>query len=176
MSSGVFDTAGSQTLYLWVDVKTPGPATWPFVVRALEPLRSRGYLTKVSDDQIVWGAVTVIGTGATPLNQVAPVANRDYFYDGPLQSLAKNNITATISPIASAQLSSIVGKGTPLNKTQIETLHKLVGEAAALGIKSRLWDLPEWPIKTRDTVWRQLVDEVYLLNVDDLEAAATGAW
>ena len=36
--NGVFDTAATQTLYLFVDVKTDGPSTWPYVVRALEPL------------------------------------------------------------------------------------------------------------------------------------------
>ena len=36
--NGVFDTDASQTLYLFVDVKTDGPKTWPYVVRALEPL------------------------------------------------------------------------------------------------------------------------------------------
>lgn len=36
--NGVFDTNGAQTLYLFVDVKTDGPSTWPYVVKALEPL------------------------------------------------------------------------------------------------------------------------------------------
>ena len=32
---GVYDVAESQTFHLWVDVKTDGPETWPYVVRAL---------------------------------------------------------------------------------------------------------------------------------------------
>ena len=36
--NGVFDTNGAQTLYLFVDVKTDGITTWPYVVKALEPL------------------------------------------------------------------------------------------------------------------------------------------
>ena len=36
--NGVFDTDSMQTLYLFIDVKTDGPVTWPSVVRALEPL------------------------------------------------------------------------------------------------------------------------------------------
>ena len=36
--NGVFDTNGAQTLYLFVDVKTDGLTTWPYVVKALEPL------------------------------------------------------------------------------------------------------------------------------------------
>ena len=36
--NGVFDTDGGQTLYLFVDLKTDGVKTWPFVLKALEPL------------------------------------------------------------------------------------------------------------------------------------------
>ncbi len=36
--NGVFDTSSGQTLYLFVDVKTDGLKTWPYVVKALEPL------------------------------------------------------------------------------------------------------------------------------------------
>lgn len=36
--NGVFDTSSGQTLYLFVDVKTDGLETWPYVVKALEPL------------------------------------------------------------------------------------------------------------------------------------------
>jgi hypothetical protein len=36
--NGVFDTDGGQTLYLFVDLKTDGPSTWPAVVKALQPL------------------------------------------------------------------------------------------------------------------------------------------
>ena len=36
--NGVFDTDGTQTLYLFVDLKTDGPTTWPYVLKALEPL------------------------------------------------------------------------------------------------------------------------------------------
>jgi hypothetical protein len=36
--NGVFDTSGGQTLYLFVDVKSDGPSTWPAVVEALDPL------------------------------------------------------------------------------------------------------------------------------------------
>jgi hypothetical protein len=74
MSSG-------QTLYLWIDVKTDGATTFPYAVKALEPLRAAGYLTTVSaNGTITPGPVTVIGTGNTPLNQVQGVNPRDYFW------------------------------------------------------------------------------------------------
>ena len=36
--NGVFDTDAEQTLYLFVDVKTDGMKTWPYVLKALQPL------------------------------------------------------------------------------------------------------------------------------------------
>jgi hypothetical protein len=36
--NGVFDASAGQTLYLFVDLKTDGPSTWPVVIKALEPL------------------------------------------------------------------------------------------------------------------------------------------
>jgi hypothetical protein len=173
--SGVFDTTASQTLYLWIDLKTNGTETWPYVVSALEPLRQRGYLSSVNGSVATAGPVTVIGTGNTPLNLVAPVAARDYFYDGPLTTLAEDNITSAISPIASAQLSAAVGEVGPegLNDTQVALVEKMVGAATERGIKTRYWDLPAWPVEARNKVWRQVLDlGVYLLNVDDLESAA----
>lgn len=61
--NGVYDTNGAQTLYLFVDVKTDGEMTWPYVVKALQPLRSAGYLTTYNGTAITPGPVTVIGTG-----------------------------------------------------------------------------------------------------------------
>lgn len=60
---GVFDRDGGQTLYLFVDVKTDGFTTWPYVVQALEPLREKGWLTRVNGTTIINGPITVVGTG-----------------------------------------------------------------------------------------------------------------
>jgi len=83
--NGVYDTAGGQTLYLFVDVKTNGTTTWPVVVKALQPLREAGYLTTFNGTGVTPGPVTVIGTGNTPLNQVQGVEPRDYFWDAPVR-------------------------------------------------------------------------------------------
>jgi hypothetical protein len=58
------------------------------------------------------GAVTVIGTGNTPLNLVQPVTDRDYFWDAPIPTLNStfSNITSLVSPIASADFAAVFGK------------------------------------------------------------------
>ncbi|MCJ1460991.1 hypothetical protein MMC28_011373 [Mycoblastus sanguinarius] len=176
--NGVFDTDGTQTLYLFVDVKTDGATTWPYVVRALEPLRSGGWLSTVNtSNQFTTGAVTVIGTGNTPLAQVQPVTPRYYFYDGPIPTLNStfSNITSLVSPIASTDFLANFGPvlGTSLNSTQLALLRAQVVAAHSKGIKLRYWDQPAWPISTRNGIWRQLVSEgVDIINADDLEGAA----
>lgn len=78
--SGVFDTSVQQTLYLFTDLKTDGFATFPAVIKALQPLREAGYLSNITNGTTLnSGPVTVIGTGNTPLSLVQPVLNRDYF-------------------------------------------------------------------------------------------------
>lgn len=142
--NGVFDTSAGQTLYLWVDVKTNGNTTWPYVVRALEPLREGGWLTKYNGSAITNGTVTVIGTGNTPLNQIQNQTNRDYFFDGPLATLdstANKNITQYISPIASTSFLQSFGwpKDGKLNDTMLAKLRGQIATASARGIGTRYW-------------------------------------
>ncbi|KAK9784217.1 putative PLC-like phosphodiesterase [Seiridium cardinale] len=175
--NGVYDTVSSQTLYLFIDLKTAGATTWPAVIEALAPLRDAGYLTTFNGTAVTSGPVTVIGTGNTPLNQVQGVSPRDYFYDAQLATLGTtfSNITKEVSPIASTQFSAQFGnvRSQELNSTQLELLESQVATAHAKGIAVRYWDQPGWPIGTRNAVWRTLWDAgVDLLNVDDLEAVA----
>ncbi len=160
-----------------MDVKTAGASTWPFAVRALEPLRRGGWLSTTNGSGITYNPVTVIGTGNTPLNLVQPNISRDYFYDGPIPTLNStfSNITSLVSPIASTSFSRAFGtvNGTSLNSTQLALLRAQVSVAKGKGIGTRYWDLPGWPISTRNGIWRQLRNEgVDLINVDDLEAGA----
>lgn len=175
--NGVYDTSGGQTLYLFVDVKTDGATTFPYVVRALEPLRRAGYLTTYSGTTVTTGPVTVVGTGNTPLNQVQGVAPRDYFFDAPLPTLGTSfsNITAAVSPIASTDFAVQFGnvRNQTFNASQQALLESQIATAHAKGIAVRYWDQPGWPVGTRNAIWRQLWDAgVDLLNVDDLEGAA----
>ncbi|KAG5305189.1 PI-PLCc_GDPD_SF superfamily domain-containing protein [Histoplasma capsulatum G186AR] len=189
--NGVYDTDPFQTLYLFIDVKTSGPETWPHVVAALEPLRAANYLTTLrNNDTLTAGPVTVIGTGNTPLSLVGPVPDRDYFYDGPLADLQKEgsrDITKYISPIASTNFAAAIGVDSItlppregenegekdpswLNSSQLGTLRGQIEAAKKKGIGARYWGTPGWPVRERNEVWRTLLKEgVVLLNADDLE-------
>lgn len=148
-----------------------------YVVKELEPLRTAGYLTTWNGSGITPGAVTVIGTGNTPLNQIQGVEPRDYFYDAPIPYLGTtfSNITSNVSVMANWDFAAVFGevRNQTFNATQMRTLEEQVATAHGKGIGVRYWDLPGWPIGTRNAVWRILWDAgVDLINVDDLEGAA----
>lgn len=182
----MFDTSSGQTLYLFVDVKTDGSTTWPHVLDALKPLQQGGWLTNATgtgtDAVVNPGAVTVIGTGNTPIQYFVDhpgtaASPRFVFYDAHLKDLetAESNITKAISPIASVDFGSVFGEvvNTTLSSSQLETLNSQIAVAKSKGIGARYWDQPGWPIGTRNALWRILIDAgVALLNVDDLAAAA----
>ena len=181
MFSGVYDTSPSQTLYLFVDVKTSGRKTWPYVLDALEPLRELGYLSHVKNDIFIKRPVTVVGTGNAPLAAIRENGSRDALFDGPLANLAKDDIDDLISPIASTSFKAQFGKVRNFDKfakkdKNLEKLRKQIRAAHEMDIMVRYWELPAYPVETRNQIWQLLYDEgVDLLNVDDLEAAA-GFW
>ncbi|KAL9013915.1 MAG: hypothetical protein Q9173_001416 [Seirophora scorigena] len=87
---GVFDTDPEQSLTLLIDFKTSGSSLFPYVVSALEPLRSRGYLSHYNGSQIINRPITVVGTGNTPFKLVdSTVSNphQDIFFDAPLDAM-----------------------------------------------------------------------------------------
>jgi hypothetical protein len=90
MTHGVFDTNTEQSLTLLIDVKTNGAETWPIVLRQLEPLRQRGWLSYMENGRIYPRPITVVGTGETPFDILT--ANRTYrdaFFDAPLDQMLK---------------------------------------------------------------------------------------
>lgn len=172
--NGLFDTDSTQTTYLWTDCKTSGNETFAAVIKALEPLRQAGYLTRAANGSVTSGPITVIGTGNTPLSAVQGVSPRDYFYDANLADLPAN-ITADVTPIASTDFAAAIGpvRSGTFNSSQIATARAQIGAARAKGIGARYWDTPGWPTYVRNSVWKTLWTEgVMLVNVDDLVAGA----
>lgn len=189
---GVFDTSPNETLTLLVDVKTAGAETWAEVVKQLDPLRQRNWLTYYSDGVVHTRPITVVGSGNTP-PFVDPVSNnnnatptttyRDYFFDAPLVKLASDpsdhHYNTNNSFYASVSFASSIGNlwMGKLNADQLERIRYQVKQAHDRGLKVRYWDLPSWPIATRNMVWDVLVREgVDMLNVDDVKSAAKRQW
>ena len=144
------------------------------MLEALKPLRDAGYLTTYySNGTLLSSAVTVIGTGNSPLDLVQKLDPRDYFFDGPLTNLT--GFKPTLSPIASTDYAVAVGWngiGT-ISDGQLVSLKGFIDDAHALGIQARFWDTPGWPLSARDNVWKVLLDYgADWLNADDLEAAS----
>jgi len=124
----------------------------------------------------VRSAVTVIGTGNSPLDPIRTLDPRDYFFDGPLANLGGGDVfKQTLSPIASTGFAAAVGwngLGT-ISDGQLTRLKELVDNAHALGIQARFWDTPGWPVSARNNVWKVLLESgVDWLNADDLGAAS----
>ncbi|KLU85373.1 hypothetical protein MAPG_04399 [Magnaporthiopsis poae ATCC 64411] len=180
---GVFDVDPAQTLALLVDVKTDGASTWREVVRELEPLRSRGWLSRFDYGKVTYGPITVVGTGNTPFDVlVANSTYRDYFFDAPLDKLGDekgSKYDSTNSYYASVSLGKSIGSAWlgELNPGQQHKLHEQIEAAHKKGLKARYWDLPAWPVHVRNGVWSSLVKAgVDLLNVDDLRSASKKDW
>ena len=156
------------------------PRTLPFILDALKPLRTAGLLTTFANGVLTKSAVTVIGTGNTPLEQVKALDPRDYFFDAPLMQLDDPSLNTTwyesLSPIASNDYEVAVGWSGigEISTAQLANLTKFVGDAHSRGIKARFWDTPGWPINARNNVWKVLLDNgADWLNADDLEAASS---
>jgi hypothetical protein len=180
-NNGVFDTDPEQTLVLLVDVKTDGLATWPWVMKQLDPLRERGWLSYSENGKFYQRPITVVGTGNTPFDLIVKNSTyRDAFFDAPLDGLKNSTFDSTNSYYASTSFWKAIGmvwwKGSP-SDAQLVKIREHLREAHERGLKSRYWQLPEWPIHVRNRLWKVLVEEgIDILNIDDLEAGTKQDW
>lgn len=176
---GVFYQDPKQTLTLLIDFKTDGEDLWPHVMDQLEPLRERGFLTSWNGKTRTERAVTVVGTGNTPLQMVNSNSTyRDVFFDAPLEAL-NDDFNTTNSFYASSSLTRAVGPlfQFSLSGAQTELIQKQIRQAREHGLTPRYWGTPRWPRGLRDEIWGLLLREgVGILNVDDLRAARKGNW
>ncbi|WFD25829.1 hypothetical protein MNAN1_000795 [Malassezia nana] len=79
---------GVRPIQLLLEIKSnDGAVSWPHLMKALDPLRERGWLTKWENGKIHYGPVIAVGTGGTPADEMAPKTSRDYFFDCPAGSL-----------------------------------------------------------------------------------------
>ncbi|KFY08710.1 hypothetical protein V492_05977 [Pseudogymnoascus sp. VKM F-4246] len=187
--NGVFDADSSQSLTLLVDVKTDGAQTWAEVLRQLQPLRERGWLTFMENSTVHQRPITVVGTGNTPFDVLTSNSTyRDAFFDAPLQNMyedasgvaskpssastpggqgtagtsASDDYTSLNSFYASASFEAVLGKiwfFSSLSDEQKETVRGQIRGAKRRGLKARYWDQPTWPKHVRNEIWTFLWEE-----------------
>lgn len=199
-ANGIFQTDPDTTLVLLIDVKSKANQTWPLVMQQLEPLRERGYLTRIENGTVIPGAITLVGSGNVALFPQVMGAGcnalsfyQDGFLDAPLQLLtdpqkfskldecnteAFLNIPMVKYYTASAPFMQSIGMvRSGFTATQREKVRSALDAAQAKGLVSRYWQLPKWPISLRDSVWDTLAKEgIGLLNADDIESATRLEW
>jgi hypothetical protein len=179
---GVFDTDANATVVLLLDFKSESKDLFPVILEALEPLRSKGYLTTwtSSTNTIIPGPLTIVASGNARYEEVTSnTTYRDIFLDAPLSSTSDSKYNTTNSYYASISLKQAVGYlwGGKFSSSQLQTVKGQIKAASDKGLKARYWDTISWPIPWRNGVWRTLMSEgTGMLNVDDLESAARWNW
>lgn len=192
---GVFSLQDDAQIILLIDVKTDAKETWPVVLRQLEPLREKQYLTShnssASSDAKTHLPAPLIVVGTGNLDMATLVANHtdasttyheyhDTFLDAPLNDLptTKTNYNTTNSVYASASFKQAIGSARlGFSRTQREKLRSQVQAAKSLGLQPRYWDIPDWPLKYRDYIWTELRAEgVEILSVDNVKHVTGGVW
>jgi hypothetical protein len=162
--------ASPAELWLFIDVKTAGPATYAQLRRVLaryEPL-----LTTPRHPRP--GGVRVILTGGYPRAEVLADSSRLVFLDGQLPADLGHKLAATI-PTVNADWQAHFrwnGRG-PQPAAEAARLRQWNAQALCTGQKIRFWNLPATTPDQRRAVWRALLPYPSLLvGADELAELA----
>ncbi|KAF9760918.1 hypothetical protein IL306_004046 [Fusarium sp. DS 682] len=169
---GIYARKPDQTVVLLVDLKADPNTSWPLLLKTLDPLRQKGWLSHVSDGKFVSRPITVVGTGETEFHHVNEATpSRDVFFDAPLRKLEEAQYNNTNSYYASASFEQSIGKvgSKGVKPEQLAKLRRQISQAHSRGLKTRYWGMPYWPIRVRNQLRELLLDKgVDVLNADDL--------
>ncbi|KAF5244983.1 hypothetical protein FAUST_2092 [Fusarium austroamericanum] len=169
---GVYGRRPDQTVVLLVDLKSNPNASWPLLLKRLEPLRKKGWLSHIQNGKFISRPITVVGTGETELhlvNEATPF--RDVFLDAPLDQLNEGLYDDLNSYYTSVSFEKSIGKvgSKGLKPEQQTKLRDQISQAHSRGLKVRYWGMPYWPLHVRNQLREVLIDEgVDVLNADDL--------
>ncbi|KAF7349388.1 Altered inheritance of mitochondria protein 6 [Mycena sanguinolenta] len=136
--NGSIPSATPFVLPLLIDMKSDGPTTFQPVWNALQPLRTAGHLTTYANGILTQGAVTVVGTGNTPLASVVALDPRDVFFDSDIRHLYSTLPSVGVTPQWGPEISplSSVDYSDVSNTAQMQAL---VLNAHDFKIRSRFW-------------------------------------
>ncbi|PQE09570.1 Altered inheritance of mitochondria 6 protein [Rutstroemia sp. NJR-2017a WRK4] len=180
---GVFSMAPNNSLVLLLDFKTSDDTPWDSVVAQLGPFRKNDWLTYWSSTAgVVQRPSTVVASGDAPFDTIISNSTyRDIFYDAPIAKLSEPNnpYNSNNSYYASGSLREAVRRTSfgHLSDKQKDMIKSQIETSKALGLKSRYWDTPSWPISFRNRIWTALEElGTDMLNIDDLTAVTRWDW
>ncbi|CDK29396.1 unnamed protein product [Kuraishia capsulata CBS 1993] len=187
--NGIFYNSPEATTYFYIDVKSDGIKTLELLEEKLKEFLDRDFLTTFNQTsgEFIEGPLTVVITGAYPYDYIVSKDFRYMFIDAPLNLLedeADLYPARNVSIFASCSLEQITGlKNKPWNyvhgitEDDLEKVSSTLARAHEIGLQTRIWDTPAWPLYVRNGVWRQLIESgADYLNVDDLKAATGELW
>ncbi|QLQ79392.1 hypothetical protein HG537_0C00390 [Torulaspora globosa] len=195
-ANGVFFDSPETTLYLFIDFKSAdrGLIYQLLMEKYLKPIIDKDYLTyfDMQQGKFVWRQITVVFTGDFPndLGVIDRDLKRGYFGDGKRYVTLESNImdqSLTIrntSVMAAASFSKmlercgssevkVIWRGR-LARSEIQCLRSMIKTTQEAGIRTRIWGLPNWPLRTVKKLWSQVIEDLHsdVLNVDDLHLAS----
>lgn len=192
--SGVFYDDPEHTLYFYIDFKSEDNRLLYKLLmeKYLKPLVEKGYLTHfdLETQKLVWKQVTVILTGDFPKElDVIDNGEGGYFGDNKRYAFQEANIieptalNPNASVVSTSSLSDLVEKcgfkekdmlaQGQMDASLMKCIKSMISQSHDAGLKTRIWGVPNWPVKYSTKLWHQQVETlgVDLLNVDDLELA-----
>ena len=139
-SHGVFDEHDKQTLTFFVDLKTNGIETWPWVMKQVQPLRDRGWLSFVENNKVHKRPITLVGSGKASFDLLmANSTYRDAFFDAPLdQLLEEDNIKEKSSSSSSSTRDLGEGRSGTLPDTKFNTTNSYYASARFSAIVGKI--------------------------------------
>jgi hypothetical protein len=102
-SKGVFNAAPKQTLILLIDYKTSGKSLHSYVLKQLDPLRQKGYLTRFNGTTVVEGPITIVVTGNAPFDLLMQNSTYRDVFDAPLDHMVVNTDDPIEGPCIDSQ-------------------------------------------------------------------------
>lgn len=185
--NSVFYNSPETPLYFWLDIKTDPRVTYDALKPHLKRFKDAGYLAYFdrANNKYVPGPVIVTLSGNIPWDVIENEEQSYVFVDAPLvhfRSGSKRDLEKykRLSVVASGSLRDMLGDESyeksareGLSAEQESVVKSYLDAAHSYGLKTRIWEGVNWPLKVRrnqlESLWRIGSD---LLNVDDLYAAS----
>lgn len=191
-SHGVFYDSPETTLFLYIDFKSEDSHEIYSLLmnRYFKPLIEQNYLSyyDMLNSHMVWRQITVVLTGDFPndLDVIDEGRETGYFHDGKRYVTLESDIidpskmipgTSVMAASSFSQMLNVcessqaqaVWRGR-LNSKEISCMRSMIDKTQQLGVKTRIWGVPNWPRRTAKTFWRQIVNDLHsdVLNMDRL--------